>query len=82
MQKGKVCGSVWATKKSELLNGAKFLEVQLSHGETVIATDTIGAGTGDDVLVIFGRPASDLSPFPTDAAILGIVDKIEKEDSF
>ena len=82
MRKGKVCGSVWATKKHEQLNGAKFLEVRLSKNETIIATDTVGAGPGDEVLVIFGRPASDLSPFPTDAAILGIVDKIEKEDSF
>ena len=82
MRKGKVCGSVWATKKHHQLNGAKFLEVQLSQNETIIATDTVGAGPGDEVLVAFGRPALDFSPFPTDAAILGIVDKIEKEVSF
>ena len=82
MRKGKVCGSVWATKKHELLNGVKFLEVKLSQNETIIATDTVGAGTGDDVLVVFGRPASEISTFPTDTAILGIVDKNEKEASF
>ena len=75
MHKGKVCGSIWATKKNEALSGAKFLEIELVHGEKIIATDTIGAGVGDEVLLVFGRPASDLSPFPTDAAILGIVDK-------
>ncbi|MBQ2968364.1 MAG: EutN/CcmL family microcompartment protein [Clostridia bacterium] len=75
MRTGKVCGSIWATKKHEQLNGAKFLEVELSDGTTVIATDTIGAGIGDTVLLTFGRPASDLSPFPTDIAVCGIVDK-------
>lgn len=89
MELGKVVGSVWATKKEESLNGEKLLivqEIKANEEEKenlTVATDMIGAGVGDIVLVVFGgsaRYASGNADNPVDAAIVGIVDSIEVED--
>lgn len=77
MRIGKVCGSVWSTKKAEQLTGAKFLAVRFSDKTEAIATDTVGAGVGDTVLVVFGSTAKALCAMPTDAAVCGIVDRAE-----
>lgn len=82
MQLGKVCGSVWATKKSDTLNGTTFLIVRTNSSE-IIAADTLGAGVGDTVLLMFGGAAREISG--TDTAICGIVDKTDykrKEDEY
>lgn len=76
MRIGKVCGSVWATKKCEKLTGAKLLVVSLDK-EQLIATDTIGAGVGDTVLITLGSSARLIDNLPTDAAICGIVDRVD-----
>ncbi len=86
MQLCQVIGTVVATAKSEDLRGAKLLLVQPRQpdgtlaGEVFVATDTIGAGTGEIVLVARGgaaRQASPTSAMPTDAAVVAIVDTIE-----
>lgn len=86
MELGKVVGNVWATKKEASLNGHKLLVIQGMISETerkqelTIATDIIGAGVGDVVLVVRGgsaRYAIGSPSTPIDAAIVGIVDSVE-----
>lgn len=75
---GTVKGSVWATKKDERLNGCKLMIVQTQKGN-IIATDSIGAGVGDLVLICYGSSARMVSDSPVDAAIIGIVDSMETD---
>lgn len=83
MQLGKVIGNVVLNVKSPALEGVTLLLVQpLSAsrepvGRVIVAADSIGAGTGEDVFFVRGREAS--FPFyptevPADAGIVGIVD--------
>ncbi len=80
MELARVTGNVWATKKDERLNGQKLLIVKiLPTEETCVVCDIIGAGEGDTVIIARGsgaRIASGDANIPTDAAIVGIVDKI------
>ena len=77
---GKVIGSVIATRKNEKLTGSKFLIIESMHGcepKRVVATDNIGAGTGEIVLVTLGSAARACLPdtlTPVDAVVVGIVD--------
>lgn len=73
---GKVKGSVWATKKEESLNGVKLMVVETEKG-TVVATDSIGSGINDTVLLCFGNPASNISRKYVDASIVGIIDSLK-----
>ena len=58
-----VVGHVWATQKDASLTGVRLLVVQpftadgKLSAETMVAADTIGAGIGERVLVVFGRAA-------------------------
>ncbi|MBB6217636.1 ethanolamine utilization protein EutN [Anaerosolibacter carboniphilus] len=86
MYVGKVIGMVVATRKDDNLIGKKLMVVQPTDtkgepiGKVEVAIDSVGAGTGEYVLVskgssarhIFGNPNS-----PIDAAIVGIIDSIE-----
>ncbi|GAV26510.1 ethanolamine utilization protein EutN [Carboxydothermus islandicus] len=87
---GKVIGNVVATRKDEALVGTKMLitlPVDLDGnpaGQPFVAVDTVGAGVGELVLYVTGSVA----PFavrrgevPIDAAIIGIVDKLEWQRS-
>ncbi len=76
---GVVKGSVWATKKDEGLNGCKLMLVQTGK-KLIVATDEVGAGTGDRVLLCFGSSAHINKDAPIDAAIVGIIDSLEGED--
>lgn len=85
---GTVLGQVWSTQKDTTLTGLRFLVVEPyvtdgSTPETVIAVDTIGAGTGERVLVVFGRAARHAIGRGQDigfqTAIVGIVDGMEIE---
>lgn len=80
-----VCGHVVATAKHAALNGSKMLLVRPliagGSGGEMMAVDCVGAGEGERVLVVvegrsateaFGRPQA-----PLDAAIVGIVDRID-----
>jgi ethanolamine utilization protein EutN len=89
LELGKVIGSVWATKKDEKLNGNKLLVVQLTDAYAkpskglVVAADIVGAGAGDQVLVVRGgsaRYALSAPSSPVDAAIVGIVDSVVVEE--
>ncbi len=75
-----VTGNVWATKKNEHLNGQKLLIVSIMETqEKCIASDAIGAGEGDTVIITRGssaRIAAGDEKIPVDAAVVGIVDKI------
>lgn len=78
MKIGVVTGSVWATKKSPDLTGQSLLRVQIGQQEW-IATDLVGAGERDRVIVAFGGAARQLSgDLPMDAAILAILDDMEE----
>ncbi|GBG58366.1 ethanolamine utilization protein EutN [Sporomusaceae bacterium FL31] len=83
---GKVIGTLVATPKDDSLTGCKLLIVQPSRlslsGRTspIVAVDTIGAGTGENVLVVEGSSARHATGRPNsavDAAIVGIIDTIE-----
>ena len=83
MQLGRVVGTVVLNVKNETLEGVKLLLVQpLSTsrepiGRVIVAADSVGAGTGEEVFFVRGKEAS--FPFypvevPADAGIIGIVD--------
>ena len=80
-----VVGHVWATKKEQGLNGHKLMIVKevttnKKIGGTFVATDSVGAGIGDQVLVVTGstaRRAIGSDNTPVDCAIVGIIDSLE-----
>ena len=83
MQLARVIGTVVASRKAEGLVGTKLLVIQPLRpdrtllGKPLVAVDSVGAGTGEEVFYVRGREAS--FPFlpaevPADAAIVGIVD--------
>ena len=77
---GKVIGSVVSTRKDENLVGNKFMIVEplksMKVAGNLAATDNIGAGIGEIVLVALGSAArvGGAEGAPIDAAIVGIVD--------
>lgn len=81
----KVIGHVWATKKEDSLEGVKFMVVRETgtprkEPQVMVAADKVGAGIGEDVLVVSGstaRRAFGPQEPPTDAAIVGIIDSVE-----
>lgn len=86
MKLGIVVGRVVSTRKDEKLVGSKLLITQpiSPDGEkienTLVAVDTVGAGTGETVLYVNGSVASRAykdSSAPVDAAIVAIVDTVD-----
>ena len=88
MQLARVVGEVVATVKDANLTGSKLLVLQplaadgSASGRTLVALDSVGAGVGENVFFVRGREAA--FPFypaepPTDAAIVGIVDRWDIE---
>jgi ethanolamine utilization protein EutN len=88
----RVEGSVVATKKNGKMTGSKLLVVRplvidspaatefRSGTSSLVATDALGAGDGDVVLVVQGssaRLAMDDKDTPVDAVIIGIVDTVD-----
>ena len=81
----RVIGHVWATKKQDALNGQKLMIVKetvtdKNKGDIFVAADTVGAGVGEDVLVVTGstaRRAAGTESIPVDSAIVGIIDYME-----
>ena len=80
-----VVGTVVATAKVEGFHGAKLLLVKERDldgklvGAAFVATDQIGAGAGEVVIVTRGTAARSVAEGPTDAAIVGLVDAIEND---
>ncbi len=79
----KVIANIWATRKSDELNGLKFMLVEEikkdgsnSVGRQLIVADIIGAGIGDRVMISTGSSARQMlgKSVPIDAIIIGIID--------
>ena len=86
----KVIGTVWATRKDENLKNLKLQFIQpldarrAGVGDPIVAVDTVGAGPGETVFYITAREATIPLPVemaPVDASIVGIVDRIDVQDS-
>ena len=81
----RVVGHVWSTKKEPQLEGLKLMVVQDIHnsrGVKYVAADAVGAGVGEEVLVVSGstaRKAFGRDDIPTDMAIVGIIDTVEMD---
>lgn len=83
MKLGMVIGSVVSTRKAGRLEGRKLLLVRYLNEQyaptavTAVCVDTVGAGTGD-VVLLCGSSSARLPETTrntaTDAAIVGIVD--------
>jgi len=87
MQLARVIGTLVATQKHRKLDSAKLLLVQpltlddRPRGAAVLTIDSVGAGVGEKVLIVIeGRAAGDAlrrKAAPVDAAIIGIVDRVD-----
>ena len=87
---GTVVGQLWSTRKESTLEGLRFLVVRPytrggdASAETLVAVDTIGAGTGERVLVVQGRAARHAigrgHDVGSQTAIVGVIDGMELED--
>lgn len=90
MYLGKVIGTVWATQKDQSLVGEKIQIVQPLDtnrkpvSQPFIALDSIGAGAGETIFYVTSSEATipikekkKVSVIPTDATIVGIVDRID-----
>ena len=83
----RVIGHVWSTKKDPELEGLKLMVVRDLHNgkdSTYVAADVVGAGVGEDVLVVSGstaRKAFGRDSVPADMAIVGIIDTVEMKRS-
>lgn len=88
----RVIGSVVSTKKDETMRGRKLLLLRpmlideanpaafRAGSSTIVAVDSVGAGTGDLVLFCQGssaRQATGMKTLPIDAAVVGHVDSVE-----
>jgi ethanolamine utilization protein EutN len=88
----KVEGAVVATKKDPSMSGRKLLLLRPQQVDdkdpsklrpavhTIIAVDSVGAGTGELVLFTQGssaRLAPNLNNAPVDAVVIGIVDSVD-----
>ena len=90
MQIGRVVGTVVATQKHGKLDGAKLLLVQpldlddSPKGVALLTIDSVGAGVGEKVLIVVeGRAAGEAlrrKAAPVDAAIVGIIDRVDMID--
>ncbi|NMB46771.1 MAG: EutN/CcmL family microcompartment protein [Firmicutes bacterium] len=91
MQMARVVGTVVATQKDPKLVGLKLQLVRpldiltgTKSGRPLVAVDTVGAGTGDMVMIVGGssaRQTNQTSSSPVDLAIVSIIDLVEVEGS-
>ena len=89
MQIARVIGTVVSTQKHRKFEGAKLLLVQplnlddTPRGVALLAVDGVGAGVHEKVLVVLeGRAAGEVmnrKAAPVYAAIVGIVDHVERD---
>jgi ethanolamine utilization protein EutN len=83
MLRATVTGSVWATRRVDVLPNGAFLEVRTDDDATLIAFDVLGTGVGERVLVATGSVAAGyFSPEhpPLDALIIGSLDESNEEE--
>ena len=85
MRLARIIGTVVSTVKNETIVGKKILILKhldssrRPYGTAFLALDSIGAGVGEEVFYVRAKEAS--FPFlptevPSDATIVGIVDRI------
>jgi ethanolamine utilization protein EutN len=92
---GKVTGHVVATHKEPNIAESKLLVVEAysaaapgestlrATGRVLVAIDSLGAGTGEFVLVTQGssaRMTEKTKTMPVDAVVIGIVDTVRMQD--
>ncbi|MEX2285912.1 MAG: EutN/CcmL family microcompartment protein [Planctomycetaceae bacterium] len=88
----RITGSLVASQKVESMIGQKLLIVEplrvneddqgelVPTGRTFVVVDTVGAGEGEIVLCVQGSSARftpETKQLPVDAAIVGIVDRVQ-----
>ena len=95
MYLARVVGSVWATVKHPPTEGGRFLMIQpiddhkKNAGDAIAALDTVGAGVGEVVMYITSYEAvlpwldrhPHLDVVGVDAAVIGIVDRIDSGEA-
>jgi microcompartment protein CcmK/EutM len=91
MQIARVVGTLVSTQKHAKFEGAKLLLVQplnlddTPRGTALLAVDGVGAGVRERVLIVLeGRAAGEAlgkRAAPVDAAIVGIIDRIDLDAS-
>lgn len=87
----RVVGEVVSTQKRSQFEGAKLLILQpetpvgAKSGVSLLAIDSVGAGRGELVIAVLeGRAAGEAlgkKLAPVDAAILGIVDQVDLDET-
>ena len=87
----RVVGTVVSTQKHRAFEGGKLLLVQpvtlddQPRGATLLAVDSVGAGVHEKVLIVLeGRAAGEAlgrKGAPVDAAVIGIIDRVDAEPS-
>jgi ethanolamine utilization protein EutN len=92
VQIARVVGTVVSTKKHRKFEGAKLLLVQpinpddTPRGNALMAVDGVGAGVHERVLIVLeGRAAGEAlgrKAAPVDAAIIGIIDRVDIDGDF
>lgn len=89
MKLGRIVGTVVCSHKDDSLEGVPLLLLQpldetgKDSGGLIVACDTVSAGVGDTVLWEAGREAAlTLKNWfnPADAAVMGIVDRVDLEE--
>ena len=77
----KLIDNVWATRKTDKLNGFKLMLAEIiggsKEGERLIVVDIIGAGIGDRVIITTGSSARRMlgdDDIPVDAVVVAIID--------
>ena len=91
MQIARVVGTVVSTQKNRKFEGAKLMLVQplnlddSPRGAALLAVDGVGAGIDEKVLIVLeGRAAGEAlgkKAAPVDAAIVGIIDSVDLDDT-
>ncbi len=87
MQIGRVKGTVVSTNKADRLQGMKLMLVKPidiatfeEKGDVLIATDVIGAGSGDVVMLVGGSSSQQTEMTkskPVDQTIVAIIDSVD-----
>jgi microcompartment protein CcmK/EutM len=84
MKLARVVGTVVCTVKNEPLEGKKILIIKPIDrngnltGQALLALDSVGAGTGEDVYYVRGKEAAfpwHPDELPADCSIVGILDR-------
>jgi ethanolamine utilization protein EutN len=86
MKLGRVLGKVWATVKDPQLDGVKLYLMQPVDendeplGRPIVAADTVSSNFGDLVFWVSGAEATFAlaeKRIPSDASIVGLVDRLD-----